>query len=386
MSNDPQDSSRHYSDTDCRWMRYALELACRGTGLASLNPQVGCVLIGPEGRAVGEGWHEYAQRDHAEIVALRHAGSRARGATAYVTLEPCSHTGRTGPCALSLIDAGVARVVVASADPNPLVAGDGIRMLREAGIEVKCGVLQEEAHRVNDSFARWIQNLLPFVTLKVAMTVDGRIAPTRSAMQQEQPQPYWITSEASRAEVQRMRHEADAVMTGIGTILADDPGLTDRSRLSRRRTLLRVVLDSALRIPLQSKIVQTAKDDVLLCTISRDESRIARLRHLGLRVEQFSPAADGRLPLDTVLELLGSEQILSVMTECGSALNSALLSGGHVDRLECFMAPWIFGDEARPAWNALAKPTVFPQSTWTRCGPDLRLRALLRDPWPYTLS
>lgn len=376
------DFAQPNDDNARRWMRRALELAQHGVGLASPNPVVGAVLVSKDGALVGEGWHEYAQRDHAEIVALRQAGGHARGATAYVTLEPCSHTGRTGPCAQALIAAGVARVVVATEDPNPQVAGGGIAMLRAAGIAVECGVLQAEAQRINEAFARWIQHRLPFLTLKVAMTLDGRIAPAANPQQSSPAGPHWITSEVARAEVQTMRHAADAILTGIGTILADDPLLTDRSGLPRRRRLLRVILDSALRLPLASKVVRTAEEDVLVCTLSRDENRIRQLREHRLRVEQFLPATDGKLPLDAVLQRLGAEAILSVMVESGTGLNTALLTGGLVDRLECFVAPQILGDEARPAWNAMAAPVSLPSANWNACGPDLRLSSLLRNPWP----
>lgn len=387
MINTPQDfASQDFAppgdDKACRWIRRALELARRGVGLASPNPVVGAVLVSKDEALVGEGWHEYAQRDHAEIVALRQAGSHARGATAYVTLEPCSHTGRTGPCAKALIDAGVARVVVAAEDPNPQVAGGGIGMLRAAGIAVECGVLRTEAQRINEAFARWIQDRLPFVTLKVAMTLDGRIAPAPDPPRSAPKGPHWITSEVARAEVQRMRHAADALMTGIGTILADDPLLTDRSGLPRRRRLLRVILDSALRLPLTSKVVRTTEEDVLVCTLSQDEKRLQQLRECGVRIEQFVPAPDGKLPLDAVLQRLGAETILSVMVESGTGLNTALLTGGLVDRLECFVAPQILGDDARPAWNAIAAPISLPNPNWSACGPDLRLSSLLRNPWP----
>ncbi len=369
-----------------RWMRRALELAQRGAGLASPNPLVGAVLVDADGDLVGEGWHEYERREHAEIVALRQAGARARGAIAYVTLEPCSHTGRTGPCAQALIDAGVARVVVATEDPNPQVAGGGIGMLRAAGIGVECGLMHAEAQHINEAFARWIQHRLPFLTLKVAMTLDGRIAPAVNPHQFSSTGPHWITSEGARAEVQQMRHAADAILTGIGTVLADDPLLTDRSGLPRRRRLLRVILDSALRLPMTSQLVKTAEEDVLACTLSGDESRVRQLRECGVRVEQFVPAPDGNLLLEDVLQRLGAEAILSVMVEAGTRLNTALLKGGLVDRLECFVAPTILGHDGRPAWDAMAVPVSLPNAIWTTCGPDLRLSSLLRNPWPVMVQ
>ena len=393
MRPEMQDESQHKNRTaaeaqsreaDLRWMSRAQELAGRGVCLASPNPAVGCVLVA-NNASVGEGWHEYDSRDHAEIVALRAAGPSARGATAYVTLEPCSHTGRTGPCALALREAGVRRVVVATVDPNPLVAGKGIAMLREAGIAVDCGVGEREARQWNESFARWIQTRLPFVTQKVAMTLDGRIAPRRSA-NSEQRQPFWITSENSRREVQRMRHASDALLTSIGTILADDPQLTDRSGLPRRRRLLRVVLDSQLRLPLTSRLVQSADEDLLVCTVSRDASRCTALSDRGVEVQRFEGDEAGRLPLDAVLAMLGEREILSVMAECGAELNTALLVGGHVDRCVCFVAPKILGADAVPAWNGVtfqdSGALALTNAEWSACGPDIRCSALLRDPWP----
>jgi diaminohydroxyphosphoribosylaminopyrimidine deaminase/5-amino-6-(5-phosphoribosylamino)uracil reductase len=226
-------------DTDEQWMERALRQAERSVGLASPNPAVGCVLV-RDGALVGEGFHEYDRRDHAEIVALRQAGPLAQGATAYVTLEPCTHQGRTGPCADALIAAGVARVVVATADPNPVVHGKGLARLRAAGVEVTSGVLEEPARRINDGFAKIVTSFLPFVTMKVAATLDGRIAPADRSVRGH----FWISGEEARTEVHRMRHAADALMVGVGTIIADDPLLTDRSDLPRRRQLLRVVLDN----------------------------------------------------------------------------------------------------------------------------------------------
>ena len=375
--------------SESRWMRRALELAQRAIALASPNPVVGCVLVSADGVCVGEGWHEYAQRDHAEIVALRQAGPLARGATAYVTLEPCSHSGRTGPCAIALREAGVARVVIAIADPNPLVAGKGIALLRSAGIAVTCGVEQREAQRLNEGFARWIQTRRPFVTQKVALSLDGRIAPREDATENpaaEPRRPHWITSAISRLEVQRMRHASDAVLTGIGTVLADDPLLTDRSGLPRRRSLLRVVLDSQLRLPLTSRLVQFANQDLLVCTVSRDLARIEALRKLGVEVRQFEASLSGQLPLDAVLAHLGQREILSGMTECGGALNAALLAAGCVDRCTCFIAPSILGADAIPAWNGAgskkAGALALENAEWSASGPDMRCTALLRDPWP----
>src|SRR6266403_6388347 len=226
-------------------MQHALALARKGAGLASPNPMVGCVIV-REGQIVGEGFHQYDWRDHAEIVALRPAGEKSRGATLYVNLEPCNHTGRTGPCTEAIIAAGIQRVVAAMDDPNPVNSGRGFERLRAASIETLCGVLEEEVRSLNEAFACWIRTKKPFVTLKSALTLDGQLALPKS---QRRKRRNWITSEESRTEVQRMRHIPDALLTGIGTILADDPLLTDRSGLPRRKRLLRVILDTKLRLP-----------------------------------------------------------------------------------------------------------------------------------------
>src|ERR1700760_5529 len=289
-------------------MQCALALAEQGVGLASPNPTVGCVLV-RDGRIVGRGFHQYEYRDHAEVVALAQAGEAARGATAYVTLEPCSHFGRTGPCSRALSNACVARVVVATSDPNPAVNGEGIAFLREAGIEVSVGVMQAEARKLNDAFARFIRTRLPFVTLKAAVTLDGRIAPREKAA----GTPMWVTGDAARAEVQELRHGNDALLTGIGTVLADDPLLTDRSQRSRRRPLLRVVLDSQLKMPLKSRLLATAADDLLIVTRSDDQARRRVLTERGARILQIDTQAEGGISLRALLARLGEQNITSVM-------------------------------------------------------------------------
>ena len=366
------------SDHNRIWMQCALELARRGMGLASPNPEVGCVIMDSAGHVAGEGWHEYDLLDHAEVAALKAAGARASGGTAYVTLEPCNHTGRTGPCTEALIAMGIKRVVAATIDPNPAGAGQGMERLRAAGIETVVGVCQAEARRLNEGFARWIQHHSPFVLMKVAMTLDGRIAPPSGTHILREP--YWITSEQARAAVQPLRHQADAVLTGIDTVLADDPMLTDRSGLRRRRPLLRVVLDSSLRMPLDSKIVASAQDDVIIFTVSTDEVRINELRRRGVRVEVL-PAAAGRVPLEKLLDWLGEEGILTLLTEAGTRLNTALLAGGLVDRIQLFVSPQIMGSEAVPAFQSIVGPIQMAEVEVERYGNDLGLCSLLRDPW-----
>ena len=370
------------SDQDIYWMQRALDLAHRGIAVTSPNPTVGCVILDRAGQVAGEGWHEYDLIDHAEVVALKeareHAKERLQGGTAYVTLEPCNHSGRTPPCTEALIAAGIKRVVAATGDPNPNVTGHGMERLRSAGIETVLGVCEKQARRINEGFARWIQSKRPLVLMKVAMTLDGRIAPPPG--KHIAREPFWITSEESRKAVQPLRWQADAALTGVDTIISDDSMLTDRSGL-RRRPLLRVVLDSALRIPLDSKVVTTAAKDVVLYTISTDTKRIAELRNRGVRVEVL-PIEAGRVSLSVVLDRLGAEGILTVLTETGTRLNTALLAGGLVDRVHLFVSPQIMGSDAVPAFKGLGHPIEMAAVEVERYGNDIGLCSLLRDPWP----
>jgi len=375
-------------DKDIYWMKRALELARRGIGVSSPNPAVGCVILDRAGQVIGEGWHEYDLKDHAEIVALNEAKQHAltfqkedrlKGGTAYVTLEPCNHTGRTGPCTQALIAAGLGRVVAATVDPNPNVAGHGMEALQAAGLQTAVGICETEARRINEGFARWIQHKRPLVLMKVAMTLDGRIAPPAGVHVAHAP--YWITSEASRAAVQPLRWQADAALTGVDTVLADDPWLTDRSGLRRRRPLQRVVLDSALRMPLDCKMVKGAQNDLVIFTVSKDEARINELRTRGVRVEVL-PAELGRVPLGKVLDVLGAEGILTVITETGTRLNTALLAGGLVDRVHLFVSPQIMGSDAVPAFKGMPQFVRMADVEVERYGNDLGLCSLLRDPWP----
>jgi len=371
------------AEIDDKWMRRAVELARNGLGLCSPNPTVGCVILDRHGQLVGEGWHEYDLRDHAEIAALREARELSRGGTAYVTLEPCNHTGRTGPCSQALISAGIARVIAATRDPNPLVAGQGIQTLRDAGVAVEVGLREAEAQHLNEGFARWIVSRRPFVVMKVAMTLDGRIAPPPGTHSKREP--YWITSEASRAAVQPLRWMADAVLTGVDTVIADNPLMTDRSGNARRRPLLRIILDSALRMPLDSQLVTTAQEDVLVFTVSSDAARIEALKKHGVRVEVLPAEAagttPGRVPLSRVLTRLGEEGILSLLTETGTRLNTALLAAGMVDRLKIFCSPQILGSDAVPAFRGLPAPVKFEPAEIERHGNDYSVSTLLHDPW-----
>jgi diaminohydroxyphosphoribosylaminopyrimidine deaminase/5-amino-6-(5-phosphoribosylamino)uracil reductase len=377
-----EESTGDQSEIDEQFMRRALELARATLGLASPNPQVGCVLV-RNGEIVGEGAHIYDERDHAEIVALRLAGERAREATAYVTLEPCSHHGRTGPCADALIAAGVRRAVVATVDPNPQVGGKGIARLRAAGIDVAVEVLQPEARAINDAFARVIRAGRPLVTLKAALSADGMLAPPASVRIEKQP--HWITGQEARAKVQRLRHASDALLTGIGTVLADDPLLTDRSELPRRRPLLRVVLDTRLRTPLDSQLVRSAQNDLLIfCGTHAEPDRAAALEAAGVEVARIAQPG-GRLDLNAVLASLASRQIMSVLLECGSQLNGAFLAQNLVDKVVLFHAPVALGEGALPFAAEFGPPILLEQSlkkiTRTNFGEDLCVSGALRDPW-----
>ena len=387
-------------------MQRALKLAADTIGLASPNPQVGCVLVresqqGETAVIIGEGAHLYDQRDHAEIVALKHASRRGistRGATAYVTLEPCSHHGRTPPCANALIEAGIARCVIATQDPNPQVSGQGIQRLRAANIEVTLGVLQQQARDLNEAFAHFIQHKTPFVTLKAALSVDGKLAPPPT--QRLPNQPHWLTGPAARQQVQLLRHASDAVLTGIGTVLADDPQLTDRSEmqnsapsgiigpgnLSRRRPLLRVVLDTHLRILLTSQLVRSANNDLLiLCSETAPVSNITTLTALGVEVEQI-PGNAGHLSLPVVLSTLAKRNILSLLLECGSHLNGSFIGQDLVDKASLFFAETELGEHAIPFAQGIPSPYLFEQSlirvTRATYGPDACITGYLHDPWP----
>ena len=363
-------------------MQHALALARKGTGLASPNPIVGCVIV-REGQIVGEGFHQYEWRDHAEIVALKSAGEKARGATLYVTLEPCNHTGRTGPCTEAIITAGVQRVVAAMDDPNPINSGRGFERLRSEGIEVFTGVCEEEARRLNEAFAFWIRTKKPFVTLKSALTLDGQLALPNSDKRSSKnagKRHTWITSEESRAEVHRMRHASGALLTGIGTILADDPLLTDRSGLPRRKRLLRVILDSRLRLPPKSRIVKTSDDDLLVFTaLPLASAKARKLQNAGVEVLR-AKTKHGHIDLNSVLAELGRREILGVLLEAGPLLNGAALAAGIVHKLFLFYAPKISGDNRIPF--ALAPKLILPPLQYQNVkqfGPDFAVEGYLQD-------
>jgi len=369
-------------------MDRALEMAARGVALASPNPLVGAALV-RDGRVIGEGFHTYEGKRHAEIIALEAAGESARGATLYINLEPCCHIGRTGPCTQSLIAAGVTRVVAAMADPNPAVAGRGFQQLRAAGIEVSVGLRESEAQRLNEAFARWIVSRKPLVTLKSALTLDGQLVlhSAKKGARKGARVPLkdrWISSLESRAEVQLMRHASDALLTGIGTVLVDDPLLNDRTGMPRHRNLLRVVMDSRLHLPLRSKLVRSADKDVLVFTRAKEDSPKARsLRRAGVEIVRLAGRGSQPAVAEAVAEL-GRREILSVLLEAGATLNSAALAAGIVDKMRVFLAPKIAGPAGKIAGATSAPARLraaqeLQNVTIVRFGPDFAIEGYLRD-------
>lgn len=362
---------------DLRFMQHALRLARKAVGLASPNPPVGCVIV-KDGAILGEGFHQYELRDHAEVVALKQAGGGVRGGTLYVTLEPCNITGRTGPCIEAVIAAGISRVVAAMEDPNPKVSGQGFARLREAGIAVETGVLEEEAQKLNEAFSHWITTHKPLVTLKSALSLDGQLVlpkrPTTNPRVGAKRE--WITSEESRAEVQRLRHASDALLTGIGTILADNPLLSDRSGLPRRRRLLRVILDSKLRLSLQSRIVKTADEDLLVFTTAPLKSAKARkLQDAGVELAGVK-SIKGKIDLGAVMKELGLRDVQSVLLEAGPTLNGAALASGNVHNLVLFYAPKIAGETRVPfSRDAISQIPALRIHKFSAFGPDLMIEA-----------
>jgi len=415
-----------FAPDDERFMRQALDLARQGVGLASPNPCVGAVLV-RDGNIAGRGSYTYDGVKHAEVLALEEAGEAARGATLYVNLEPCSHQGRTGPCADAVLAAGVQRVVAAMRDPNPLVNGKGLDKLRAAGIEVVEGVGTAEARRLNEAFAKYIRKKKPLVTLKAGMTLDGKIAaPPGEAGNPSAPgagdgTTGWITGEEARAHLQELRHASDAILVGVGTIIADDPLLTDRSGRPRRRPLMRVILDSRLRLPAESRVVQSANHDVLILCSMAEEKRKQALEARGVRVEQVEmvstappPASNlrrmpvrrrtgtgapikpdpspgivpgGRPDMQKVVERLGELELTSVLSEGGALVNWAALAAGIADKVFLYYAPKILAGAASVPFAAgegfrrVSEAAQVKRLTLHRFGEDFAVEGYLRDPY-----
>ena len=342
-----------FSTADYRYMARAIQLAKRGLYTTDPNPRVGCVMVhfdgSAEGSIVGEGYHVRAGEPHAEIHALKAAGSAAQGATAYVTLEPCSHTGRTGPCAVALAQAGVARVVVAMGDPNPQVGGGGIEYLKAAGIQVQVGLLEADARALNPGFISRMERQRPFVRLKMAMSLDGRTAMGSGESQ-------WITGPQARTQVQRLRARSSAILSGVESIIMDDSRLTlradqlalDNAAEIVQRQPLRVILDSRLRLPLAAACLREPGRTLIITTDQHSEEKRRKLAAAGAEI-QVLPAEGGRIALADMLRWLAdNEQVNELLVETGATLAGALLEANLVDELQLFVAPTLLGGEARP--------------------------------------
>ena len=380
--------------TDRQFLEHALDLARQGIGLTSPNPCVGAVLVSKDGTIVGSGSHTYEGVKHAEVLAIEQAGENARGATLYINLEPCCHQGRTAACVDAIIAARITRVVTSMQDPNPRVSGQGLERLQAAGIEVTAGILQQEARGLNESFAKYIRRHSPLITLKAAMTLDGKIAPPSgeshnpTALGVSAAHTGWISSEVARAHVQELRHQHDAILVGVGTIIADDPLLTDRTARARRRPLLRVILDSHLRLPVESRVVKTAQNDVLVfCCFAEDKKRQELLKR-GVRVEQIPRSSqDGHPDLEAVARQLGKMEITSLMIEGGAMVNGAALDARIVDKVFLYYAPKILaGTGSVPfavgeGFARLSDAAYVKSIRLHRFGEDFAVEGYLKDPY-----
>ena len=363
-----------FSATDCAHMARALQLAARGTYSAHPNPVVGCVLV-KDGEVVGEGWHEKAGEAHAEINALRAAGDKAKGATAYVTLEPCAHTGKTPPCANALVEAGISKVVAAMQDPHGEVSGRGLEILEEAGITTEIGLMQAAAEALNPGFISRVTRGRPWVKVKIAASLDGAIAMSSGESQ-------WITGPAARDDVQKLRARSGAIMTGIGTVLADDPSLNVRASELDTRGLhpLRVVLDSRLRMPPTAAMLSLPGTTLVCCTGDRDA---AVLEKAGATVRDFG-AHGAVVNVFEVLAALSEREINDVLVEAGPQLAGYLLEKDLVDELVIYQSPHIMGSNTRgmfntPSWGALADRRTLDFTDVRRVGSDTRITARIRN-------
>ncbi len=351
---------------DIYWMRKVIRLAEKGRGRTSPNPMVGAILV-KDGIPVGEGYHAKAGEPHAEIIALQKAGDKARGATLYINLEPCSHYGKTPPCAPALIEAGVKKVVVGMEDPNPLVKGRGLEMLRNNGIHVEVGVFKQACLELNEAFSKYIQSGKPFVTLKIAATLDGKIAT-------KQGESKWITGESSRRFVHRLRNSADAIIIGIGTILRDDPLLT--ARMKGGRDPYRIVLDSRLRILEGAKVIhQKPEKTIIATTESAPKEKREALEKKGVQVMTLE-AQQGRVNLRSLLSRLGEMEMTSLLVEGGSEINGSFLNEGLIDKLFLFLSPKVLGGQALEMFGGkgvetLEKALLLNRLKMRRVGEDI---------------
>jgi len=359
-----------YSETDLKHTRRAIELASLGAGLVSPNPLVGCVVVAKSGEVLGEGTYVKSEVTHAEVIALMKAGTRAAGGTAYVSLEPHDHHGKTPPCTEALVNAGIARVVCPIEDPNPLVSGRGFERLRAAGIEVVTGVLADEASSVNEKFICWHKNDRPFVHLKLAMSLDGRISLKNSVSTA-------LSGEAARERVHELRHEHDAILVGATTAAVDDPSLTDRSGRPRRRPLARVILDNSLRLPLDSKLATTTDEaPTYVMTNCIDPERVSPLQEKGVEVV---PVEGGARNLAGVMAELKRREFQSVLVEGGTAVAGAFIDAGLVDKVTFILAPLVIGGSEAPnavggrGAETLADALRLRDLTVTRLGDDIEI-------------
>jgi diaminohydroxyphosphoribosylaminopyrimidine deaminase/5-amino-6-(5-phosphoribosylamino)uracil reductase len=365
-----------FSPEDDKWMRLALEAGAEGT--PSPNPHVGAVVV-KNGEAISQGHHERAGEDHAEVVALRDSGALARGATLYVTLEPCNHVGRTAPCTDAVLASKVARVVIGCRDPNPHVEGGGVEKLTSAGIQVEVGCREIEAKRLIAPWTKFVTTGVPYVTLKLALSLDGRIAARTGASK-------WVTGPEARARVHLLRAQHDAVIVGIGTALADDPRLTVRD--APGQSPLRVVFDTKLRLPLAGRLVQTARDvpTWVVCTTDAPSSAEEQLVERGVEVLRAPPSAEGRIEPVAALRMLAARGIVAALIEGGAELAGSILAGNVADELHAFIAPILLGPRGRPGavdWAGPATPAEAPcigDPEWEVCGVDAHVWGRLQYP------
>ncbi len=327
---------------DIQYMQRAIEMASRARGRTSPNPMVGAVIV-KDGQIIGEGYHQKAGTPHAEIHALQSAGPEASGATLYVSLEPCCHHGRTPPCTEAVIKAGIKRVVIAVLDPNPKVAGKGLEILQQAGMETEVGVMQEAAVQLNEVFFKYIQSRMPFVALKTAMTLDGKIAAYTGDSR-------WITGADARNYVHHLRNTYDAILVGIGTVLADNPQLNTRLDEEKGRDPIRIIIDSNLELPIDSIIARSSKEQptIVFCGTNSDEKKAQQLAPLGVDIIKLD-LEEGKVPLPEVMSILAGREITSILVEGGSEINASFINKGLVDKLYWFIAPKVVGGRGAPS-------------------------------------
>ena len=360
---------------DEKYMAEALAIAQYARGRTSPNPMVGAVVV-RDGRIVGQGWHRQAGTPHAEVHALQQAGELARGATMYVTLEPCSHHGRTGPCTEAVIAAGIKKVIVAMTDPNPLVAGQGIQKLRAAGIEVVEGVMAKEAAEINEVFIKWISTNIPFIVLKSAMSLDGKIAAHTGHSQ-------WITGSKSREFVHQLRDCYDEILVGIGTVLADNPSLTTRLE-PQGKNPVRIIVDSKARIPLDAQVITDGLPTIVAVTTEAPQEKLEALRALGITI-LTTEAKQGRVDLRRLFEILGQQKITSILIEGGASINATVFAENLVDKINWFIAPKIIGGTGAPGPVGgigiadVNQATLFEDIKMESIGEDILISAYLRN-------